>query len=416
MNGHADPNARTPATKPGPAAAGPDAAAIGAPASLLAAIDESADALAARIATAAMSGASFHAPQDVFETQTDTNRIWREFLRLPPEARPKKHRGPGCTPHEVVCQRDGLKLLRYRGAEPRRFAEPVLICYALVNRPYVLDLQADRSVVRRLVDHGFDVYLIDWGEPTESDSGLGLADYIEGRLHDMLQVAAERSGDNRPHLLGYCMGGTMSAIYASLHSAQLSTLTLLATPIDFGGQASLLNVWTRPEYFDVDALIDAFGNCPGWLLRWCFQLMKPVQNCVEKYLSLNERLDDEAFLENFFALERWTNDSIPVAGETFRQFVKRLYQGNELMAGTMTLGDQPVRLENITCPLLLLVAEQDHLTPPSCSLPILDRVASTDTEALSIDAGHIGLAVSHKAHAELWPRAGQWLAARSTDL
>jgi len=77
MNGHADPNARTPATKPGPAAAGPDAAAIGAPASLLAAIDESADALAARIATAAMSGASFHAPQDVFETQTGTNRIWR---------------------------------------------------------------------------------------------------------------------------------------------------------------------------------------------------------------------------------------------------------------------------------------------------------------------------------------------------
>jgi polyhydroxyalkanoate synthase len=189
----------------------------------------------------------------------------------------------------------------------------------------------------------------------------------------------------------------------------------MAAPIDFGGDEGLINLWTRAEYFDVDGLVDAFGNCPGSFLESTFQLMKPMTNYVEKYLGFAEKMDDDAFLENFFAMERWSNDNIPVAGETFREFVKLLYQKNQLVMGEFRLRDTPVKLQNITCPLLTLVAEEDHLVPPNSTLAIKHYVSSKFVQNMSINAGHIGLAVSSKAHSRLWPDAAMWIADHSTN-
>jgi polyhydroxyalkanoate synthase len=203
-------------------------------------------------------------------------------------------------------------------------------------------------------------------------------------------------------------------MFTALYPQRVRNLLLMATPIDFSGQEGLLYLWSRPEYFDVDKLIDAYGNCPGELLQFCFQLMKPVQNFAEKQLAFCENVTDATYVDNFVAVERWANDSIPVAGETFRQYVKALFQQNRLVTGEMSLAGQPVRLADICCPVLLLVAEKDHLVPPNSSLALLSHVGSTDTRTLSIDAGHVGLAVSSKAHRKLWPEAAEWLAERST--
>jgi polyhydroxyalkanoate synthase len=133
-----------------------------------------------------------------------------------------------------------------------------------------------------------------------------------------------------------------------------------------------------------------------------------VHNFAAKYLHLCDRMEDDAFLDNFFAMERWANDNIPVAGETFREFVKRLYQRNELVRGQMDLDGQPVRLQDVRCPLLLLTASQDHLVPPASTLALKRHAGTQDVSTLSIDAGHIGLAVSSKAHRQLWPQAVAW--------
>src|SRR5262249_14828858 len=155
---------------------------------------------------------------------------------------------------------------------------------------------------------------------------------------------------------------------------------LMTAPIDFGAGAdqSLVQFWSNPAYFDVDALIDAFGNCPAPLLQASFQMMKPVQNYYSKYVTFFDKMDDEGFVENFFAMEKWSNDNIPVAGETFREFVKKLYQRNELVKGEFRLGPEeaPVQLERISCPLMLLTASADHLVPPVQTEGVLPHVSS----------------------------------------
>ena len=345
--------------------------------------------------------------------QTPESDGWDRFLKALRVPRSKPRSEMGVSPHDVVYQEGTLRVLRYRGGAAR-YTEPILICFALVNRPYVMDLQEDRSVIRRLLERGFDVYLIDWGIPEPRDHALRLQDYVCRFLRSVVDFVCEDAGAAQLNLLGYCMGGTMSAMFTALHVERVRNLILMAAPIDFGGEAGLLNLWARPEYFDVDKLVDAYGNCPGEFLRYCFQLMKPVQNFAEKYLTFCDKLDDQAFLDNFFALERWASDSVPVAGETFREYVKALYQQNQLVKGQLSLGGTPVQLSAITCPLLQLVAQHDHLVPPSATLALERHVRSREVKTLAVDAGHIGLAVSSKAHRQLWPPAGEWIAAHST--
>lgn len=325
------------------------------------------------------------------------------------------------TPHEVVYEEDSLKLLRYEGTDPGHtidYAEPLLVCFALVNRPYILDLQSDRSVVRQFLKRGHDVYLIDWGVPTAADRSLRISDYVCGFMKNVADYVCKSSGSEQFNLLGYCMGGTFSTMYAARHPEQVRNLLLMAAPIDFGSKQGLLNLWTDPAYFDVDSLVDAYGNCPGAFLQSTFQMMKPVRNYIQKYRDMYDRLYDEDFLENFFAMERWTNDNIPVAGETFREFVKCLYQQNQLVQGKFRLNGGVVNLKDITCPLLLLTADYDHLVAPDSTLALKKLVGSQDVRSLAINAGHIGLAVSSKAHRDggLWPRAAMWLADRSSPV
>jgi polyhydroxyalkanoate synthase len=342
------------------------------------------------------------------------HRAWQRIMSVPRVLQQAQETRVGTTPHDVVFQHGSLRLLRYRRTTPSPFAEPVLFCYALVNRHYILDLQPGKSVVERYLEQGFDVYMIDWGVPKDGDRHLTLRDYVCGALAGAVDVVLQRSRAERLHLIGYCMGGTLSAMFAALHPELVRTLTVMAAPFDFDQPDSLLHLWTDPEYFDVDAFVDAVGNCPAVFLQICFLLMKPVQNLWEKHTAFVEQLDDAHFVTSYFAMESWVNDNIPVAGETFREFVKKLYQRNELVRGVLRLGEDRVDLARVACPLLVLTALQDHLVPPASTEGILPHVRSADAKKMSLDAGHVGLVVGGKAHRSFWPEATKWLADRST--
>ena len=320
----------------------------------------------------------------------------------------------GISHSEVVYEEDRLKLLHYLGSEPPRYRTPLVFVYALVNRPYILDLKQGRSVVANFVEAGFDTYLVDWGIPTSADQHLTLDDYINGYLLNVSDFLRARTGADKAHVLGYCMGGTMSAMFCALHPERVRNLTLLAAPIHFGGDESLLNVWTRAENFDVDKFVDAFGNCPPEFLQIVFQLLRPVGNLLEKPIHFYEHLHEEKFLDDYLTTETWLQDNIPVPGEVYRQFVKYLYQQNLLALNRMPVGKRIVHLRNIRCPVLNIMAEKDDLVPASQSAPFNELVGSKDTHRLTLEgSGHIGLAIGGRAQKEIWPKACHWLALRA---
>lgn len=319
----------------------------------------------------------------------------------------------GVTPSEVVYEEDRLKLLHYKSDKPPRFRTPLLFVFALVNRPYILDLLPGKSVVEHFVKAGFDTYLIDWGVPTAADRNNSLDTYINGYLLNVVKYLTKRTGAPAINLLGYCMGGTMSTIFTALYPERVKNLILMAAGIDYAAREGLLNLWTDSKYFDVDAFIDAYGNCPAHFLQSIFLALKPIQNIIEKPIVFAERSEDEKYVHDFFAMETWLNDNIPVAGETYREFVKYFYQQNRLVQNKLDIGGKKVELKKVVCPVLNIMATKDDLVPCAQSEPLNSLIGSTDKKIVKLAAGHVGLAVGSKAQIDVWPAACGWLAERS---
>jgi len=319
----------------------------------------------------------------------------------------------GVTPHEVVFTENKLRLLHYYPqTEEPSCQVPLILIFALVNRPYILDLKPGRSVVEVLLKKGIDVYLIDWGVPGDEDKHLDLNHYINRYIKKVVQRAKRISGSKKVNLLGYCMGGTMAAMYSALYPKDVQNLILMTAGIDFKVDG-MLNIWGDKPNFDVDKFVDAYGNVPPEFLQTGFLFMKPIQNMVSKYLSFYENIDNNNFVENFFAMEKWLNDNIPVAGEVFREFIKYCYQDNLLVQNKLKINGRTVNLKKIKCPVLNLLAENDHLVPPESSLEFYKLTSSDDHKNMLFPTGHIGLSVSSKALKSLWPNAADWIIERS---
>lgn len=288
---------------------------------------------------------------------------------------------------------------------------PMLITYALVNKQYMMDLQPDRSVIKSFLEKGIDTYIIDWGYPAKEDMYVTLEDHIEWYMDECVDYIIKETGKPQITLLGVCQGGTFSAIYTALHQDKIKNFISMVTPIDFSIDDGLLFTWSR--HFSVDKMVDAYGNVPADMMNTVFLLLKPFENLIDKYVGFGAGMSDPAYLTNFLRTENWIFDSPDQEGATLREFVNDFYVDNKLIKGEFKMAGKEVKLENITCPLLVICAKYDHLVPPSSTKPLLDAVSSTDKEFHMFDVGHVGIYISPNSKNEIAPIIGDWIVERS---
>ena len=314
----------------------------------------------------------------------------------------------GATRREEVWRDGKTVLYRFVGDKPAS-GPPLLIAYALVNRPYMVDLQADRSLVRGLLALGLDVYVIDWGYPDRSDRYLTLDDYINRYIDGAVEHLVQASG-GPVNLLGVCQGGAFSLCYAALHREKVRNLITMVTPVDFQTPDNMLSSWVRE--LDVDLFVDALGNVPADLMNASYLMLKPFRLNLQKYVGLVDSLDDPKAVEDFLRMEKWIFDSPDQAGEAFRDFIKQFYQGNAFVAGNARIGAHEVDLGFVDMPVLNIFAEHDHLVPPDSSRALAGLVGSDDYTELGFRGGHIGIYVSSRAQREVPAAIHRWLATR----
>ncbi len=313
----------------------------------------------------------------------------------------------GTAAKDVVYREDKLTLYRYRPLNTAVRGPAVLICYALVNRPWMMDLQPDRSLIRGLLRQGIDVFLIDWGYPDGADRLLDLDDYVNGYLLHCVDKVCELRSEAQVNLLGVCQGGTLSLCFTALHPGKVSKLITMVTPVDFQTPDDVLSKWV--QQLDVDALVAASGNVPGDFLNAAFVTLMPFRLLSQKYVALLDMAQDRTRLENFLRMEKWIFDSPDQPGALFAQFVKNLYQHNRLIRGELRIGDRTVQLRNIRQPVFNVFATEDHLVPPAASRCLQHHLGSTRYAELAFAGGHIGIYVSGKAQQQIPAALAEWL-------
>ena len=317
----------------------------------------------------------------------------------------------GTLSHEVLEETRLYKLLHYRPLVSRTAKTPILVVYALMNKSYILDLQPDKSWLRSLLSQGFNVYLIDWKTPTSIDKYVSFDDYVNYYIDDCVDLVTKENSVERLTLHGYCLGSTMAAMYTSLHQEKVRNLVTIAPIIDTENDKTVLANFAR--YLDVKTITEILGNFPREYLYGCFSMLKPFKQGANKYLNLVENIDNAKFVQNFLRMEKWLYDTPSIAGETFRQWIEDIYQKNLLVKNEMWIGENLVDLSKINVPLLNIVAEEDHLVSPQCSVALNDSVSSMDKRLMHFHTGHVGLIASSYSQNNVLPKVGQWLRVRS---
>ena len=319
------------------------------------------------------------------------------------------------TPSHKVCHLEKYALFRY-DRTPYNISDgisvtptvttPILMVYAFINRHYILDLLPEISIVKNLLKQGFDIYATDWGTPSTYDKDLTIGHIINNYLDKSVDVIREITKTDKVTLFGYCWGGDLALIYTALHPEKVKNVVTVATPGDFSLDDTLLSTWSKK--MDVDTLLDAFGNAPAILFNSAFALRNPIEN-INKYPHFFEQPHDLESISEFFATETWLNDSPPVIGEIYREFIKYCYQQNLFIKNQMNVDGTLVSLKNVVMPFLNVIAQRDDLVAPNSSIALNDAVGSIDKRTIEFRSGHVDLIIGKRAHREVWPKVGDWL-------
>lgn len=314
------------------------------------------------------------------------------------------------TPKELVWQCDKVKIYHYKRETPAKSTIPVLISFAILNRQDVLDIQPDRSLVKKLLDEGLDIFIMDWGYPTREDRYLTMEDYILGYMNDAVDFVRRSTGNDKIHKMGICQGGTFSTIYAAIFPEKLKSLTVYVAPFDFSTNKSMLFKWTKD--IDVDAMVDSLGIIPADMLNQAFGMLKPSMD-ISKYLGIMDSLEDKEKLMAFLRMEKWKYDCPDLSGEMFRKYIKDLFRDNKLIHGDFELGGKKVNLKNINIPFLNVYATEDNIIPNESTIAVNDYLGTDDITTYPFKGGHIGVFVGGKSQKELGPTVAKWVLDRS---
>jgi polyhydroxyalkanoate synthase len=320
----------------------------------------------------------------------------------------------GRTPSERVWSRGRTTLHRYRLGE-RGHRTPVLIVYALILRPYVLDLVPGTSLVELLARRGLDVFLLDFGRPTGADRDRGLEDYALDDLGAALAVVRSTTGTEGATLLGHCQGGTLAAIHAALRpDGAVRNLVLLAAPIDFApGRPRPLHALLSQAPVVVPALGNLPADLPSRALDAGSRALERGWRLVGARLPPWWRDEQREALEPWLGVCRWVDDGVPFPARALREWLGGLYVRNRLVHGELELGGQRVDLGRVRCPVLNIAGTGDLVTPRPQTRRTLEVMNSEDAEELVLHAGHLGMLLAAAGRRELWPKLADWIVDRS---
>jgi len=305
-----------------------------------------------------------------------------------------------------VYQHDKVILYHYQPKVKKPHTVPLLVVFATVNRPEVLDLFPEHSFIRGLLDQGLDVYLLDWGYPDINDKHISMSDYVTDYLQHCIKFIIQHSKKKKIDLLGVCQGGLLCLCYAALYKS-IKNLILISAPVDFHTEDNTITKFVKN--IDIDTFVKLTGNIPGAWLTQFFITLRPFELVGKKYLRFIDNVSDVTLTNKFLRVEKWLNDAPDQTGVSFSEFIKDYYVENKLIKNKITMNNKKVNLKNVTIPILNVMAKEDEIIPPSASRPLKKYVGSTDYTECEFPSGHIGIYVSDKVGARMSTEIAAWV-------
>ncbi|MTH55426.1 alpha/beta fold hydrolase [Bacillus mangrovi] len=315
----------------------------------------------------------------------------------------------GLTPRTAVWRKNKAVLWHYPAAE-KKYEVPLFLVYSLVNQAFILDLAPGYSMIEAFTKEGYDVYLLDFGIPGYEDKDITVDDYVLNYIQEAGRRTLRHAKANELTVIGYCLGGTIAAIYAAVTEDPIRNVIMNVAPIDFQQYKGFdkLTAAMRDGKADLDPIFDALGIIPAPFIKAGLRMVSyPVY--YSPYLSLINRIDNQEYTDYWRRFNKWTQGHVPFSGAALKQLVQDFGRDNKFVKGTLEIGGRRASLSNIDSSLLVICAENDKLVPMELSTAILDLSSSTDKTLEILSGGH----ATFNAKDGLPGYLSEWLKARS---
>ncbi len=324
--------------------------------------------------------------------------------------------GPQETPYQIIATFDGARLRKYDHDESS--GPNVLIIPAPFKRAYIWDLIPDVSVVRRCLEQGMQVFLLEWTTPNQQ--GFGLREYTDTLPLTAVNAIKANTQCQAPVLLGHSLGGTFAAIFASLFPERVHGLVLVDTPLAFGQEGGPL-AEAIAKIPDLNLFHAFTGNAvSGTLINLLSLAAAPEVFHFQTLSDLAACSFNPKAMEIHARVSRWAYDEFPLPWRLFEEITEQLFRNNAFLQGGLKIGKRYTSLAQLRSPTLAIVNPFGGVVPPDS---LIKGLQSTQAQPFKVliyesDCGpviqHLGPLVSQLAHQQLWPQILDWIIQTTT--
>lgn len=293
------------------------------------------------------------------------------------------------APGRVVMQTDMCQLIQYSPTTETVARRPLLIVPPWINKYYILDLRPQNSFIRWAVSQGHTVFVVSWVNPDERHKDKGFEDYmLEGPLAAM-DAMGELTGERELNLIGYCIGGTLTAAMLSYLKKKgddrIQSATLLTTLTDFEEAGEIKVFIDDRQITELEGKMNARGFLPGSTMGDSFRFLREnelVWNYViDQYLLGGQ----PAPLDLLY----WNEDGTNMPAKMHGYYLRNMYLENNLVEpGGITLAGEPIDLRDVDIPVCIISTERDHVAPWKATYKATQLYSGPTTFVLG-GAGHV---------------------------
>jgi polyhydroxyalkanoate synthase len=268
------------------------------------------------------------------------------------------------TPGKVVYQNELMQLIQYSPTTETVAATPVLVTPAWINKYYILDLQPKNSLVKYMVDKGHTVFAISWVNPTKELAGKTFEDYMLLGPVTAIEQIKKATGHDQVNMIGYCLGGTLTATSAAYLAAKggnaVKSLTLLTTLLDFSEPGDLGVFLDETQVETLEKKMSVRGCLEATEMTAAFNMLR-ASDLIWATTINNYMLAKPPAVLDFLV---WNADSTRMPSEMHKFYLRKMYVENALCKpGGITLKQTPIALQKVDCPVYQISAKDDHIAP-----------------------------------------------------
>jgi polyhydroxyalkanoate synthase subunit PhaC len=294
------------------------------------------------------------------------------------------------TPGKVVYKNDLIELIQYEPTTEQVYETPIIFFPPWINRYYILDLTAEKSMVRYLVEQGFQVFMVSWKNPDASMSDTRFEDYMTDGPLAAAEVVRQITGSEKVNPVGYCVGGTLLAVTEAWLAAgggesPFNASTFMVALQDFADVGDTAVFIDEPQVEFMEQSMMERGYLDNRKMANMFNLLRSSEliwaNVINSYL-LGQK-------PPAFDLLYWNADGTRMARDAHSFYMRNTYLENNLIEpGKVEIKGRPIDLGKIEGEVYAVGAQRDHIVPWYSAWRIGQLTNATTRFALA-NSGHI---------------------------